>query len=283
MPEPVANIVRDLGGIPIVSSVANRVIKLASDNECSLKELQQLIESEPSLAAQIMKVANSAMFGSMRTISTLPQAITILGLENVKCAVMASVAKNMYMKSTFAFYKIIYWEHSLVAALASCAMAKIFHFRDPDEVFLATLLHDIGMPVLNFKFPEHYQKIIKAIYNGEMTSALSLELETFGFDHQMVGEALLDSWDFPKSLSQAVRWHHSPGNAEPEHIALTAYTSLGNLFALEMGKGIKKPKRFDDERKVALKHLGIAEMEFDSQIDTVLQHIEADKTLITGF
>jgi hypothetical protein len=80
-----------------------------------------------------------------------------------------------------------------------------------------------------------------------------------------------------------VRWHHSPSNAEPESVALACYVSLGNLFALEMGKGVKKPQRFDEAKKEALGLLGISEGDYDSKTELILEQIELDKALITGF
>jgi len=283
MPTNAKKLVEDLGNLPAIPHIATQVLRLTSDPECSLSELQQVIASDQALAAQILKVANSAMFGSMRTIRTLPQAILTLGLTSVKNAVIASISKDLYMKSSMGFYKMIIWEHSLVSALAGSSLAKVFRFPAYDEVFLGGLLHDLGKSVLDLKFPQEYEKIIQSCYTSETTDGLKAEVDAFGFDHAMVGEALLESWNLPTTITQSVRWHHSPGDADPENVALAAYVSLGNIFALEMGKGVKTPCKLDDAKNEALVRAGIPGEALASQTDVVFECIEQDKALITGF
>jgi len=276
-------LVEDLGSLPPIPHIADQVLKLTSDPDCSVSELQNVICTDQSLAAQILKIANSAMFGSMKEVRTLPQAIATLGLTYVKSAVIASIAKDLYMKSSMGFYKVIIWEHSLVSALAGGAFAKILLFPSHDEVFLGGLLHDIGKSVLDLKYPVQYEKIIRSYYAGEISECSQAELDAFGCDHSMVAEALLHSWNLPNELIQCVRWHHSPANAEPECVALAAYVSLGNIFALEMGKGIQRPHSFDAAKKTALTLAGISEETLALQAEAVFECIEKDIALITGF
>ncbi|MDR2562027.1 MAG: HDOD domain-containing protein [Holophagales bacterium] len=276
-------LVEDLGSLPPIPHIADQVLRLTSDPECPVSELQKLISSDQALAAQILKIANSTMFGAMKEIRTLPQAIVALGLKNLKSAVIASIAKDLYMKSAMGFYKVIIWEHSLVAALAGGAIAKILRFPQQDEVFLGGLLHDIGKSVLDMKYPAQYEKITKAYYAGEMPECSSAELEAFGCDHAMVAEELLQSWNIPPVIAHCVRWHHSPGNADPESVVLASYVSLGNIFALEMGKGIKKPHSFNAPKKTALDLAGIQEEALAEQAEAVFECIEKDIALITGF
>jgi HD-like signal output (HDOD) protein len=278
-----SKLVEDLGSLPPIPHVADQVLKLTSDHDCSINELQKLISSDQALAAQILKVANSASFGSMREVCTLPQAIATLGLKNVKSAAIASMAKDLYMKSTMGFYKVIIWEHSLVSALAGGAIAKILRFHLHDEVFLGGLLHDIGKSVLSLKYPAQYGKIIKSYFTGGISDCSQAELDEFGCDHSMVAESLLLSWNFPSTLVQCVRWHHSPADAKPECVALASYVSMGNIFALEMGKGIQKPRSFDAAKKTAMALAGIPEEALAMQAEAVFECIENDVALITGF
>ncbi|MCL1893693.1 MAG: HDOD domain-containing protein [Holophagaceae bacterium] len=276
-------LVENLGNLPPIPHIATQVLRLTSDMDCSLSELQQAIASDQALAAQMLKIANSAMFGSMRAIRTLPQAIMTLGLNSVKSAVIASISKDFYMKSSMGFYKTVIWEHSLVSALAGSSLAKVFRFPAHDEVFLGSLLHDIGKSVLDLKFPGKYEKIANSCYCGETVDVLKAEVDAFGFDHAMVGGALLESWNLPTTVTQSVRWHHSPGNADAESIVLAAYVSLGNIFALEMGKGLKTPTKFDDAKNEALERAGISKEAYASQTDVVFECIEQDKAFVTGF
>ena len=275
-------LVADLGSLPPISHVATQILRLTSDPDCSVSELQRVIGSDQAIAAQILKIANSATFGMMREVRTLSQAIMTLGLNTVKSVVVASSAKDLYMRATTPFQMAI-WEHSLVSALAGRAIAKIFRFPAYDEVFLGGLMHDIGKSVIFIKYPDVYGKILKSVNDGQLDDSLQAEIDAFGFDHAMVGEALSEAWNLPRTFSQCVRWHHNPGGAEPENIVLASYVALGNLFALEVGKGIGKPQSLVTPKADALEHTGITEEALAAQREVVLDYLELDRVLITGF
>ncbi|MDR0498754.1 MAG: HDOD domain-containing protein [Holophagales bacterium] len=283
MPITPHELVADLGSLPQIPHIASQVLRLTVDPDCSVSELQRLIASDQALAAQILKIANSAMFGMVREVRTLSQAITTLGLNTVKSVVIASSAKNLYRHNSAVFHQMAIWEHSVVTALAGSVLARIFHFPAQDEVFLGGLIHDVGKSVIAMKYPNRYREIINSIYNGETGDGLKAELDAFGFDHTMVGEALLDSWNIPRLLSHCVRWHHCPGNADLENALLTAYIALGNLFAYEVGENIGKPDNFAEIKKDALRIIGISEVNLDSQKEIILDCLEQDKVFIMGF
>jgi len=276
-------LVADLGSLPPISHVATQILKLTSDPDCSVSELQRVISSDQALSAQILKIANSATFGMMREVRTLPQAIITLGLNTVKSVVIASSAKDLYMRSTATPYLFAIWEHSLVSALAGHAIARVFRYPVCDEVFLGGLMHDIGKSVMYLKYADKYGKILKLASEGKLDDGLQAELDAFGFDHAMVGEALSNSWNLPKAFSQCVRWHHSPVSADSENALLISYVVLGNAFALEIGKGIGKPQHLASAKKDALKLTGITEEVLAAQKEVILDYLELDDVLITGF
>jgi len=276
-------IIEDLGSLPPIPHIAAQVLRLVSDPDCSVGELQRVISSDQALAAQMLKMANSSAFGMVRKVHTLTQAIMALGLNMVKSVAIASCAKNLYLRSSASFFRMIIWEHALIAALAGHAIAKAFRFQAQDEVFLGALMHDIGKSVMSFKYPDVHGKILKDLHEGKITDGLEAEREAFGMDHAMLGEALVEMWNLPTAFSQCVRWHHSPSGADPEWRALTAYVTLGNLFALEMGKGIGTQRDVSVEKAEALQATGISGWVLALHKDQILESIETDELLVTGF
>jgi HD-like signal output (HDOD) protein len=137
--------------------------------------------------------------------------------------------------------------------------------------------------VIALKYPNRYREIINSVYNGEIEDGLQAELEAFGFDHAMVGEALLDSWNIPGVISHCVRWHHYPANADTENALLTAYIALGNLFAYDVGENIGRPNDFVEVKQDALRIIGISEEIFNSQKEIIFECLEQDKAFIMGF
>ncbi len=282
MPITPQELIANLGDLPPLPQVAAQVLRIAADPDASTDELQRVIATDQALTAQILKIANSAMFGMMREVRTLTQAIMTLGFNTIKSVVIASSAKNLYKRGATGFQERLMWEHALYSALAARAYARQLRFPRTEEAFLGALMHDIGKSVLGLKYPERYSQILKAAYNGE-GDARELEFELFGFDHAMVGEALLVSWNLAHALEQAVRWHHEPDHADLDHQSLVALVAMGNQLALDRGIGIGKPEALEGTTATARVLLGLDTVTLATHQESVLQMIELDKALLTEF
>lgn len=282
MPITPKELIANLGDLPPLPQVAAQVLRIAADPDSSTDELQRVIATDQALTAQILKIANSAMFGMMREVRTLTQAIMTLGFNTIKSVVIASSAKNLYSRGTAGLQERLMWEHALLSALAARAYARQLRHPRTEEAFLGALMHDIGKSVLGLKYPERYSQLIRSVYNGQ-GDGLELEFELFGFDHAMVGEALLVSWNLAHALEQAVRWHHDPSQAEPDHQGLVALVAMGNQLALDRGVGIGKPESLEKTTATARVLLGLDTAALAEHQEAVLQMIELDKSLLTEF
>lgn len=279
MPISPQEVIANLGELPPLPQVAAQVLRLAADPDASMDELQRVISTDQALASQILKISNSAMFGMMREVKTLTQAIMTLGFSTIKSVVIASSAKNLYGRGSGGFQERLLWEHALVAALAGRAFGREIRYFRTEEVFLAALMHDIGKSVMSIKFPERYGALVKTVYN-EQGDFLELELETFGFDHAMVGEALLVSWNLAQNLSEAVRWHHDPLQAAPDNRVLASLVALGNQTALDKSIGVGLPSSVARATEESLQILNLTPDQFESHRESVLEALEMDKALI---
>jgi HD-like signal output (HDOD) protein len=259
--------------------VAAQVLRLAADPDSTTDDLQKVISTDQALTAQILKIANSAMFGMVREVRTITQAIMTLGFSTIKSVVIASSAKNLYSRGGTGLQERLLWEHALVSALAARAYAKCLRSPRAEEAFLGGLMHDIGKSVMGLKFPERYGALLRNIYNGGGDD-LESELDLFGFDHAMVGEALLHSWNLARSLENCVRWHHDPRHAPVEDQALTAFVALGNQTALDRRIGIGSPESLKGCTDQALALLGLTQEAYESHSATVAEALESDKDLI---
>lgn len=282
MPITPQELIANLGDLPPLPQVAAQVLRIAADPDSSTDDLQKVICTDQALTAQILKIANSAMFGMMREVKTLTQAIMTLGFSTIKSVVIASSAKNLYSRGGAGLQERLMWEHALVAALAGRAYGRAFRHQRVEEVFLAGLMHDIGKSVMGIKFPERYGALVRSVYNGE-GDQLEMELDTFGFDHAMVGEALLRSWNLARSLEEAVRWHHEPSQAPPETQGLTALVALGNRMALDLKIGLGRPESLDRATQEALAALGATPEVLEKHRESVLEALDADKNMIREF
>ena len=282
MPITPQELIANLGDLPPLSQVAAQVLRLAADPDSTTQELQHVIATDQALSAQILKIANSAMFGMVREVKTLTQAIMTLGFSTIKSIVIASSARNLYSRGGTGLQERLLWEHALVSALAARAYAQAFRSPRTEESFLSGLMHDIGKSVMGIKFPERYGSLIRSIYN-EGADGMEAELDLFGFDHAMVGEALLHSWNLPRSLENTVRWHHDPAHAPVEDQALTAFVALGNQLALDQNIGIGRPESLQGATLQAVTILNLTpELHAEYRLMAV-EALEADKNLIREF
>jgi putative nucleotidyltransferase with HDIG domain len=276
MPITPQELIANLGDLPPLPQVAAQVLRLAADPDSTPEELQHVITTDQALTAQILKIANSAMFGMVREVKTLTQAIMTLGFSTIKSVVIASSAKNLYSRGGTGLQERLLWEHALVTALSARAFAQSFRSPRLEEAFLGGLMHDIGKSVMGLKFPERYGALIRAIYN-EQVDGMQSELDLFGFDHTMVGEAILKSWNLPVGLERSVRYHHDPVHAPVEDQALTAF------IALDRKVGIGRPESLRDATAQALSILKLTPERYEEHLVVVMEALESDKNLIREF
>lgn len=280
MPMSPHEVIQNLGELPPLPQVATRVIRISSDSDTSTEQLQNLIRTDQALTPQILKVANSAMFGRMREVTTLTQAILTLGFSTTRSVVLASSVKNLFTRGPVGLQERILWEHALVTALTGSAFSRAMRFPIAEEVFLAGLMHDIGKSVMILKFPESYGTLLRRLQE-EGGDGLSLELDTFGFDHAMVGEALLASWNLAEGIEAVARWHHDPLHAAMEHQRLVALVALGNQMAFDLQVGIGMPDALAGATWEAMDILHLNDAAYQEHRTSALEALERDKALIT--
>lgn len=282
MPLTPQEVIQNLGELPPLPTVATRVIRLSVASDTSAEELQHLIRMDQALASQVLKVANSAMFGMVREVTTLTQAIMTLGFFTTRSVVLASSVKNLFTRGPVAPQERTLWEHALVTALTGSAFSRALQFPEAEEVFLAGLMHDIGKSVLALKFPEGYGALLRRVGGGE-GHGLLLELDTFGFDHAMVGEALLHSWNVSQGLEAVARWHHEPLQAPVEHRRLVALVALGNQAAMDLHVGLGSPDALSSATRDALHMLHLDDATYRHCQVLAREALEQDRALITDF
>jgi len=282
MPMTPQDVIQNLGDLPPLPQVATRVIRLSGDSDTSSRDLQNLIRMDQALSAQVLRIANSAMFGRVREVATLTQAILTLGFATTRSVVLASSVKNLFTRGPVGLQERILWEHALVTAITGSAFSKALGFGSNEEVFLAGLMHDIGKCVLALKFPEAYGTLLRRV-NGEGGDGLSMELDTFGFDHAMVGEALVRSWNIAEGVEAVVRWHHDPLQAPAEHRRLVAAIALGNQMAIDLQVGLGTPDALAGATWEAMDILRLEDQAYQEHRTSALAALERDKTLITNF
>jgi putative nucleotidyltransferase with HDIG domain len=204
-PEVVGKDLPSLSKIPAFPPIVLRVLDLASNEEVDVRQLVELITADTALSAQLLRLANSPLFGMTARIDSVQHALMVLGLRRVHNLAMTA-ATSHYLRSALRVKELHRcWLHSLACALLSSELARLVS-QPEDTAYTAGLLHDIGRLGLLVAHPEKYVELLRQLDGGG--DALELEKQVFGLNHCEAGEILAQRWGLPAEIQQAARRHH---------------------------------------------------------------------------
>lgn len=231
-------IVKAVEELPALSHVASRVLTITEDPDANASDLAESINLDPNLAASILRLANSAYYGFARHISTVTDAIILLGFSSIKSLTIAASTYRIYNKevSGYSLSKGEIWRHSIGCAMMSKLIAIRVKYKIPEEAYVAGLLHDIGKIIIDGFVGEEFASIVK-IVEEEKISFSDAEKRVLGFDHPEIGARVAEKWNFPDKLVEAIRYHHSPEEAEVSPI-LTSVIHVADASCLMLGIGL---------------------------------------------
>jgi len=223
--------------LPAMPHVASKVLELAGNPDTTAAKLQQVISDDQAMAARILKIANSALYGCSRKIKTLTDAIVMLGFNTIRSLVVTSAARNMYLKGgkSMGLKERLLWEHSMGCGIAARLLVQMRHPQLAEEAFLAGLMHDIGKLVLNQYASDAFDRVVQDVYN-EGRMFLEVEQELLGFDHTEVGAMLVSKWKLSTQLEEAIRHHHNADAFSVDRPVL-CYLDLANNLCKREGVG----------------------------------------------
>jgi len=197
---------RLLKRLPALSPSALRLLTLLADPRTSFKEIARLIALDPVLTGEVLRLANSGLYGRRYEVRSVLQAIAMLGVGSLgQIAVTAALWRGLPRLPHS--YVREWWRHSIAAALVARQSAE-----DPsrDFAYTAALLHGVGQLALFMDAPQAYPGLVERAYVNEL-DLLEVERETFGVDHAALAGQLLDAWGLPPQLREAVAKHHDAG------------------------------------------------------------------------
>ena len=266
--------------IPPVPMVALKVLKLIEDPDSTLEDLPRVIMGDPAMATRILKIANSAFYGSRRNIDTVSQAITIIGFNTVKSVVLAASTREIY--KGFGIIEQKLWEHSLAVSTASGLISGEVTFLKREEAAVSGLLHDVGKVIMNNSHPEKYSIVTQMVYEKKEPYA-SIEDDIFGFDHAEVGSMMAEKWGFPEILCNVIRKHHTWSSDDPlggdlYKSSLCSAIALADALCARLGIGYRNPMpEMDLGEEILRERLGINKKRFYEIVTIFKDHYLKEK------
>lgn len=184
-------------------SVAMEVVRLAEQPRVDPIQLKHSIEQDPALACKVLRVVNSSLFGLQRPVADLNQAIGLLGIKPLKLLVLGFSLPDSLFAEVAAGELRWYWTRTLTRAVAARLLCEQLWHKPGDEAFIAGLLQDIGILVLLRELGEPYARFLAGAVQ-EKCHLAALELDTLGFDHTQLSASLLERWQLPERLVDAI-------------------------------------------------------------------------------
>lgn len=240
------SVVRSIGDLPPMPAVAAKVMELLGDPNANYSMLGDAVSSDPAVSARLLKVANSSFYSMSREIKTLDHAISVVGERTLRSLVLAASLEGM--NKSYGLLEKMLWEDSIGCAIGCRILARKFSSADPEEAFLAGLFRHLGKVIMNYNDPDNYRALIEAVYSGEGFYT-ALEGNYFPYAHAVVGAAVLDKWNFNRSMVMTTLHHQDlkiPVEEEGEEggqelYRLTATVNLADRICAKLGIGQREP------------------------------------------
>lgn len=228
-------IVNRLKHLPALPTVVAELLASFGNDEVDIGLLAQQISHDQGLTARLLRVANSSFYGLQSRISTINEAVVVLGFRAVRSMVLAVGVSGVFRPDHCpGFDPQAYIRHCVGVGLVARALAQVTG-RNPELAFTGGILHDIGELVLATCFPEQYAEAL-AYRKQHDCPLVEAERDIIGLDHGAVGGLLADTWRFPTSLRSAVAEHHSPSTATADSLADLIHLADGIAHALGLAK-----------------------------------------------
>lgn len=202
-------ILERITSLPPLPTAVGRLLRLVNEPDVEFKEIARTISLDPSLTAQLLRVANSAYYGFSQQVQSVHQATVILGryaLRNMALS-LAMIRLRGHMKQIGPLTPEEFWRHCMAVACGARMLARHSRKVAAEEAFVAGLLHDIGKLVFIDYDRAGYGGLLRAAARGP-APLHTVERQVFGIDHAYVGAALCRHWDLPENISAGVAGHH---------------------------------------------------------------------------
>jgi len=199
------NLEKDLDEIPALDSSKMRLFQILEDENCDIRDVERIIQTDAAMSAKVIKLANSAFFRHAKQIAGIHDAVLTIGFDMVKCITLSMAVMRTFGNASRVSKEL--WRHAYAVALISfdCGRDK----QERDTLFSGGLFHDLGRMVLLYKRPDLYIPLMEV--KGSWPEQ-DIEQEIFQLDHTTIGERVADHWQFPAQVCDIIRHHHAPAS-----------------------------------------------------------------------
>ena len=225
--------INQLPSLPaILSPVLNQLN--GQNDEIDLHKTIQLVSCDSALCSQVLRRANSSLFGLRQQITSLRAAALALGVSRLRDIVNSCCSMQM-TRTDREFDPTCFWEHSLGCALVTRNLARKIDYADLERAYLAGLVHDLGILVNLVLIPDEFSQVFKTAA-GSRRPLGEVEREEIGIPHDVTGDLLSSHWHLFDDLAEVMRHHHDVEHATKEPV-LASLVNIADLLCRTSGLG----------------------------------------------
>jgi len=266
--------------LPTLPIVAQQIQKLIASPNSNMVQIASIIAKDQAITARVIRLINSAFYGLGGKVTSIQQSIVLLGLNTVKNLVLGVSVVKMFEDSACGaslFERQKFWMHTFACALGAKAIAKKINLREPEDFFLAGLLHDIGILVLDQFFHQEFMGVLHDAAERKI-DYVKAEQDCLGLTHAEIGEYMGRKWKIPEVLVLSIRHHHQPLFTNRElagSFQVIAAVHVSDVTAENRGidMGYRNGKKTC--REPALKCIGLSVPEIEMIFDDVEKEVKS--------
>lgn len=224
-----SDLVDTIDDLPSFPVAIQKATAIADDPNASAQDLADVIQIDFALTAKVLRITNSAFYGLSRKVSTVREAVMILGFSSVRSLAVAVSAMRMFDAKDSALFTLDgFWLHSTCSALVAQQLCQLALLPETSEAFTAALLHDIGKIILDQYAHGAFTELLRAQQN-EKRILPETEKRVINTTHSQIGQRLCETWKLPDPLCEAIGQHHSPARAR-HHPMLAMLAGLADYI-----------------------------------------------------
>ena len=247
--ERLAELLGSLHTIATLPEITLRITECVNDPASTVTDLHRVLANDPALVSRLLKLVNSAFYARTTEIDSIQRAIVLLGFDAVHHLALAATMGQLFRGARICegYTGKDLWTHCIAVAAVARELARHTHYAAPEEVFLAGLLHDIGLLVLLQVCRGQLRQVCEHARDGT-TAFAAAEMEIIGVGHEELGLALARQWRFPDPVCAVAGHHHVPATVSPRWHTITSIVHVADIICCSQSIGFDltaRPDTFD--------------------------------------
>lgn len=261
--DEIQRVIRDTKSLPTLPGLISKLGALTENDKVSAQEIARVVSMDQVLSAKVLRLVNSAFYGFSRRVSTVSNAIILLGVNVVKSLAISSSIFEIMEKNVVGL-----WEHSMGTAVAANIISRELKLPEPEETSTAALLHDIGKVIVKIRLENDYNQL-SSLIDEKGLMMIEAERELLETDHAEIGEWIAQTWLLPEKLIEPIACHHNVERSLAQR-SKTAVVHMADILVKASAFGFSGDDIVPQIQPVAWNKLGLTE----AALEPIVQKIE---------